>query len=389
VIQRINSASGISVTAQLNEFGDGFVLIDDAGGAGSLEVEELGGDVAADLRLTGESYVGGDGKQRIASRKTIVVDVAAEDTLDDLIGKLKPYTGTVSTSVFNDGSAFNSNRLLLGSAIDGKSGRLIIDTGSLDLGLNIVTEGQDALLSVNSFGSVNFLRASSSNKFTDAAPGLDVTLKQVGTAPAEISVTRDTSAIESALTSFVSTYNGFVSAAAELTKFDLAANQKGVLQGSVTVLRVSDRLNRLITRRITGGDGSIESLQDLGIRFEQGGKISFDLEVFNTALQQNPDGVTNFFLKKTTGFSAVAKSALDSLTDKFNGTFAIERESLDNNINTLTTRVEELDLILEVRRTRLLQQFIQTESILGTLTSQQQALGTITPISLNQSNNNN
>ncbi len=53
VIERINAASGISVTAQLNEFGDGFVLIDDALGAGQLEVEELGGDVAADLRLDG------------------------------------------------------------------------------------------------------------------------------------------------------------------------------------------------------------------------------------------------------------------------------------------------------------------------------------------------
>lgn len=381
VIQRINAESGISVTAELNEFGDGFVLIDEAGGSGSLEVEEIGGgDVAADLRLLGDSYVGGDGKERIASRKTLVVDVAAEDTLDDLISNLEAYTGTITASIFNDGSAVNSNRLLLESATDGKAGQLIIDTGGLDLGLNVVTEGQDALLSINSFGSVNFLRASSNNTFADAASDVDVTINEPGTTSAVVTISRDTSKIETAISSFVATYNTYVTAAAELTKFDLEANQKGVLQGSNTVLRVSQRLDSLVTRRLNTDSNDVRSLLDLGIRFGLGGKITFDKEQFNSAIQADPDAVSDFFLTTTDGFADVAESVLDSLTDTFTGTFTIEKESLDNNINTLTTRVEELDEILAVRRTRLLQEFVQMESILGTLTSQQQALGTITPI---------
>jgi flagellar hook-associated protein 2 len=262
---------------------------------------------------------------------------------------------------------------------------LIIDTGGVNLGLNTVTEGQDALLSINSFGSLNFLRASSSNTFTDAAKGLDVTVREAGDTPAQITVTRDTEAIESALTAFVSTYNGYVSAAAELTKFDLTANQKGVLQGSGTVLRVSERLDRLITRRITAGGSSVESLQDLGIRFDLGGKLTFDLEAFQSAIATDADAVADFFLTTNDGFSDVAEDVLDSLTDTFTGTFAIERKSLEDNINTLTTRVEELDQILEVRRVRLLQEFIRTETILGTLTSQQQALGSLAPITINRS----
>src|SRR6185503_12234684 len=58
VLQRINSASGISVTAQLNDTGDGFVLVDNAGGAGTLKVEESGGTTAADLRLLGTAVLG-------------------------------------------------------------------------------------------------------------------------------------------------------------------------------------------------------------------------------------------------------------------------------------------------------------------------------------------
>lgn len=380
VLQRINSAAGISVTAELNEFGDGFVLVDEAGGVGNLEIEELGGDVAADLRLTGDSYVGGDGKERIASRKTVVVDVGAEDTLDDVITKLETYSGTVKASVFHDGSSFNPNRLLLESAVNGISGRLILDTGELDLGLNVVTEGQDALLSVNSFGALDFLRASSTNTFTDAAQGLDVTVHQPGANPAEVTVTRETSAVETALANFVKTYNTYVSAAGELTKFDLEANEKGPLQGSGTVLRVSQRLDSMVTRRITAGNENVESLLDLGIRFGAGGKLTFDKDVFQSAVQSDPEAVSDFFTTADTGFADVAGSVLESLTDTFTGTFAVERESLDQNIKTLTTRVAELDEILEVRRTRLLQEFVQMESILGTLTSQQEALASITPI---------
>jgi len=308
------------------------------------------------------------------------VDVEAEDTLDDVIAKLKTYSGTVKASIFHDGSSFNPNRLLLESAVNGKSGRLILDTRGLDLGMNVVTEGRDALLSVNSFGSLDFLRASNTNTFTDAAQGLDVTVHQAGANPAEVTVTRDTAAVESALANFVKTYNTYVSAAGELTKFDLEANEKGPLQGSGTVLRVSQRLDSMVTRRITAGNENVESLLDLGIRFGAGGKLTFDKDVFQSAVQSDPEAVSDFFTTADTGFADVAESVLESLTDTFTGTFAVERESLDQNIKTLTTRVAELDEILEVRRTRLLQEFVQMESILGTLTSQQEALATITPI---------
>ncbi len=368
----------------------GFELVDEAGGAGNLEVEELGGDVASDLRLLGGSYVGGDGKQHIASRETAVIDVAADDTLDDVISKLNAYKGTVSATVFNDGTTTNPNRLLLNSTVNGSKGRLIIDTGGLDLGLNAVTQGQDALLSVNSFGSLSFLRSSSDNKFADAAPGLDVTVRQPGATSAEISVTQDTSTIESALQSFVSTYNTYVSTTATLTKFDLSANQIGALQGSSVPLRVSQRLQDLVTKRITAGDGSITTLQQLGITFDKGGKLTFNSDQFHTLVADNPQGVSDFFLTKDAGFADLAKSILDSLTDTSTGTFALEKKSLDDTITTLTNRVDEIDALLEVRRQRLTQEFVNTESILGTLSSQQNALKSIAPLSVNtgQSNSN-
>ncbi len=382
VIDRINGATGINVTAKLNETGDGFELVDEAGGAGTLKVEEIGGDVASDLRLLGDSYVGSDGKQHITSRKTAVIDVAADDTLDDVISKLNEYSGTVSVSVFNDGTSLNSNHLLLNSTTGGAKGRLIIDTGGLDLGLNVVTQGQDALLNVNSFGSVSFLRSSSTNTFTDAAPGLDVTVKQPGATSAEINVSQDTSAIESALKSFVSGYNSYASTTADLTKYDPSANQVGVLQGSSIPLRVSQRLQDLVTKQITAGDGSITTLSQLGITFDKGGKLTFNTDVFHSAFAANPQEVADFFQTKGTGFADVAKATLDSLTNNSTGTFAVEKKSLDDTITSLTDRVNEIDAILEIRRQRLTQEFVNMETILGKLSSQQNALGSIAPLSV-------
>ena len=382
VVDRINAATGINVTAKLNETGDGFELVDEAGGAGTLQVQELGGDVASDLRLLGDSSVGSDGKQHISSRKAAVIDVASTDTLNDVISKLNKYSGTVSASVFDDGTSLNPNHLLINSTINGTKGRLIIDTGGLDLGLNVVTQGQDALLNVNSFGSVSFLRSSSTNTFTNAAPGLDVTVNQPSTASAQINVTQDTSTIESALKSFVNTYNSYVSTTADLTKYDPTSNQIGVLQGSSVPLRVSQRLQDLVTKRITAGDGSITTLSQLGVTFDKGGGLTFNADVLQSAIAANPKEVADFFQTKDTGFADIAKATLDSLTADSTGTFALEKKSLDDTITSLQNRVDEIDAILAIRRQSLTEEFVNMETILGKLSTQQRAIGTISPLSV-------
>ncbi|HUG90813.1 MAG TPA: flagellar cap protein FliD N-terminal domain-containing protein [Planctomycetaceae bacterium] len=119
VLQRLNAASGISVRAELNETGDGFVLIDEAGGAGTLDVAEVGGTTAADLRLLGEAIAGGDGTQRITSRRAAIVEVESGDTLDDVVAKINASAGFVSASVLNTGSAINPVRLRLVSSASG------------------------------------------------------------------------------------------------------------------------------------------------------------------------------------------------------------------------------------------------------------------------------
>jgi flagellar hook-associated protein 2 len=229
VMLRINAASEISVRAELNITGDGFVLIDDAAGSDPLRVEELGGTTAADLRLLGDAVLDGDNKYRISSRSATVIDLTAEDTLNDLVEKINDLSGFVSATVFNDGSAFNAHRLSLTSTKSGLSGGLIIDDGGLGFLFDTIVEAQDSLLLVGNSAETGFLVPSKNNTFENVITGLDVTILQADTDIAEVTVSREFSKIEKAIQSFVKSYNVFAASSKELSKFDSETGRRGVL----------------------------------------------------------------------------------------------------------------------------------------------------------------
>jgi flagellar hook-associated protein 2 len=382
VMLRINAASDIAVRAELNETGDGFVLIDDAGGSGTLKVEDLGDTIASELRLLGDSVVGSDGKQHVFSRLTTVIDVAADDTLDEIVQRINDAGGNVTASLIDDGSAFNSTRLVLPAADEGESGRFVLDDGGLGISLTTLTEGQDALLRVGPDAQTGFLIRSDSNVFEGAAKGVDVEILAASTSGGTVTVSRDSNQIKSALQSFVAGFNSFAGAAAEATVFDFEGNRRGILQGSGVVLRASGRLRSLVNRRFLGTTDTIRSLGDLGIRFGKNSKIVFDTDRFDAAIEADPQAVADFFLTASNGFSAVLETTLDSFTDPFTGTFALAENALQASVDSLEERATLLDELLLTKRDRLLQEFILLEQTLGQLTFQQQALGGISSLSV-------
>ena len=100
-------------------------------------------------------------------------------------------------------------------------------------------------------------------------------------------------------------------------------------------------------------------------------------------LAEDSQGVTDFFLDADSGFASIAEATVDSLTDPFTGTFALEVGALQQSVASLTTRIEQLDEIIEVRRERMLLEFINMETILSALASQQQAISGISRLTIN------
>ena len=370
VLKRINSAANIQVTARLNDTGDGFVIEDNAGGAGTLKIEDVGGTTAADLRILGSGVVGSGGNQEISARDQKVITVDADDTLNTLVKKINDANVGVSAGVFNDGSAFNAFRLSLTSDSSGSAGKFIIDSGSLNLGLTVSTEAQDALLQIGSNPASSFLIGSSTNEFKKVAAGVNVTLKKTATSAASVEVSRDTSKVKNTLKTFVAAFNAYISTTSQLTKFDEDPTKRGVLQGQGIVLRVTSRLNSLVNKDYFGSNEAVQSLSDLGIRTTAGGKLEFDEAIFDNVIDETPDAIQTFFRDKNNGVAKKFTTTLESLTDNFTGTFKNAIDGLQNSIDALAGRVEQIDAVLAIRQERLLNQFIQMEEIIGQLQSQ-------------------
>ncbi len=97
VIDAINQASSINVTARINDTGDGILLIDNAGGADSLSVQDVNGTLAADLNLTGASST-----VEIDGRDTQVIDGRSSVAID--LANIETDSGSITLSSLNNGA---------------------------------------------------------------------------------------------------------------------------------------------------------------------------------------------------------------------------------------------------------------------------------------------
>ncbi|MBX3452438.1 MAG: flagellar filament capping protein FliD [Planctomycetaceae bacterium] len=376
VIDKINN-SGANVTARLNATGDGFEIVDNAAGAGTLEIDEVGGSTAAGLRLLGKSVVGGDGRQTISSRKSVVIDITENDTLLTLSTKINSAGGTVRSSVVNTGSPINPFRLNLVASQSGLAGRLAISGTGTDFGFAAQTDAGDAVLRVGGNVQTAFLRTSSSNLFRDAATGLDVTVQAVGAQATSVTATLNRDKIFSAIDSFIAGYNAYVDLSKALSGFDTSTLTRGPLQGSATVIRMGSRFNGMINSQTNGTDDLYNGLSDIGITVGSTGKLSLNTDRLTAALDDNPEAVSALFTDTTSGFAKKLQDALDSYTDKFTGSLVTENEALQKTVDAMDTRLQQMELLLAGNKERLLRQFINMETILGGLQSQQQTLGAL------------
>jgi flagellar hook-associated protein 2 len=384
VMQLINSASGIDVHAQLNSTGDGFSLIDEAGGSGNLTVTESdGNNTAADLRIAGTGTANGSGKSEINSRQATVINITSSDTLDTLVNKIG-QSGSVSASVIENGSPYDPYNLALTATTPGQAGQFFISESGVNLGLQTTTPAQNALLKVGS-GSNATIQSSSTNTFNNALPGLNVQLQSVGQSPDTATVSQDTTSVTTAIQSFVSNYNNFISQAQTLTAFDGTTDTAAPLAGSPTVTRAESQLNSLITQPFNSSGSAVQTLVDLGITVNSDGSLSLNQNQLQTALANDPQSVTSFFTTASTGFAAVAQSTLTSITDPNTGSFTLASNTLQDSINNYQDRITQLNTILTNQEQLLTQTFANLETFISQMQTQSSLISQIAPLSVDGS----
>lgn len=377
VIKAINDTAGINVTARLNDTGDGIAIIDDAGGASALKVVDVAGSAGTKLRLVGDGTLNGEGKSEISSRRAAVVKVEAGDTLNAVLTKINASGGAVTGTKVNSGSPVNPLRLVVRSGTSGRSGRLFVEEQGVNFGFSQRVEGRDAILQSGADADSAYFVASNTNTFNGVNGNLNVTVVAAASTVSNVSVTRNDSPLTTAIQSFVTNYNSWVTSNATVTKFDTATNTRGTLQGNTFMLRVKSRMDSLVSARYAPSTSSVRTLQDLGISVDATGKLALDNDRLSSALSSDPDAVKSFFRTASTGFGTALQTALEGYTDSFTGSFKTEDETIQKTIDSLADRVNAIDAILVGKRDRLLRQFQAMEDTLASLTTTQTQLSQI------------
>ena len=319
------------------------------------------GTTAKQLKIAGTSTsltVGNASVKGIDGKLDFTVTTTATDTVADLVTKLNAADDSLSASLLSLGNS--GVRLAVSSAATGARGRLAFDTSTLSISFAETSKAQDALLSVS--GGV--LVSSSSNKFENVAPGLTVTVNDATRTTITVDVTKDDDAISKQVGAMVDQFNKLKDKLKDLTSFDSSTFATGVLFGTTAALRIDIAFTQLFSGKHSTGS-SIRSLSELGISFNDQGKLEFDKTKFTAAYDRNPEAVKTFFSAEKKGFSVKAKAVADSLAGTKGGSLLQRNTTLQTTIELNAKRIDEWNIRLDTQRTRMLTQFYNMETAIS------------------------
>jgi flagellar hook-associated protein 2 len=254
--------------------------------------------------------------------------------------------------------------------------------GAYDLALSNVnltvassTKGVNAEISI---GSLGLTASSSTNTFTDLAPGVTLTLgpgTKVGDA-STISVAQDSSGVKANVKGLVDQVNAL------LTKIDSqTANSSGgtttagVLAGDSTARSLRSAMVDTVF-----GSGGTTSMASIGIQTDRYGKLVFDEAKFDAAYTADPTGVMKQFTAADTsadpnvahpdGWAALVQKVAKNASDPYAGTITSAVKGRQTTIDRLGDDITDWDDRLALRRTSLTRQYTALETALSSLQSQ-------------------
>jgi flagellar hook-associated protein 2 len=322
--------------------------------------------------LTSGIYSGAAFTSNGNGTKSLTID-GTNNTLQGIRDAVNAAKIGVTATIVNDGSG-TPYRLALTSDSSGVSNSLKITTsggdGAIDALLAYDPAGQPAAQHLNQTAAaqnanftVNGIAITkSSNTITDAIQGVTLTLNKPTTAPANLTVMRDTKAVSTAVAGFVDAYNALVSQLKSRSAYGSSADaNKPALAGDRTVRLMLEQLHGIFNVGASGG--ALTSLSEVGISTKADGTLKLDSSKLNTAMANNFSDVTNLFSSATgyaTRLNAWSESVLAS-----GGLIDTRTQGLNTSIKGYNDQISRL----EVRMATLQKQYTTTYSNLNVLLS--------------------
>lgn len=283
---------------------------------------------------------------------------AGSDSLQGVANAINTANVGVRASIINDGSG-SPWRLVLQASQTGTAAAVSAISFSGALGSSLSLDSTTQITAQNAALTVNGIAVTSaSNTIQDAIAGTTLTLASTGTST--VSIAANSSAIANSVQSFVTDYNGVISAINKVASYDASTNVAGPLFANSTVQGVSSQLASFVDG-LVGGGGGFSSLAQLGVTLNTDGTLSFDSSKFDAAFATNPTGVAQFFTGTdgTNGFA----SAMNTSVQAYAGPAGL----IDSSVNGLQTLLTSLKQ----------QQATQQQEINATMANYQQEFETL------------
>ena len=281
-----------------------------------------------------------------------------DGTLNGLAQAINSSSADVQASVVNVGSSGSPDYRLSVQSLSYSPDTIQLNDGKSDL-LSTLSTGSHVIYQINGQPSTAI---NSSSRSVVVSPGLSVQLLQTGTT--QITVAQSASNMESALSAFASAYNSIV---AELDKN--RGQNGGALTGNSIIYELQNQLQSLAN--YSPGSGSIGSLADLGLSFDDSGDLQFDAASFNQTAGTSPNDLLNFIGSSTSGgFLEAANNMLTAVTDPTSGILTGASNDLTSEIASIGTKITGDQSQVSQLQQSLTTQMAKVDSTISSLQSQ-------------------
>ncbi len=263
---------------------------------------------------------------------TVTID-ASNNSLAGIRDAINAAKVGVNASIVSDGSASPQRLVLTSSSTGAKSALKITASGDAAVStllsndpagtqnLTQAVAAQDAQLTVNGVAI-----SSASNNVTGAVTGVGINLFTSGTST--LTITPDSSAVQSGVQNFVKAFNGLVSSLQSVAGYNATTGVGGPLLGDFGAQTVQSQLRGVLDSALPGlATGGVQTLAEVGVTFQKDGTLALDSSKLASALSANVKQVAQLFAAAgVTSDSLVGFTS--STPDSKAGTYAVHIASL-------------------------------------------------------------
>ena len=252
--------------------------------------------------VTGK-YTGATFTSSGAGTKTVTID-ATNNSLQGIRDAINAAKIGVTATIVNDGGA-SPYRLALSSDSIGKTNSIKISVaGDASLSSLLAHDpgndtGQslaETVTAQNAEFKVNGISVSkASNTISDVIQGVTLNLQKTTATPVNLTVSRDSTSIKTAVESFVKAYNDLNKVLKDVSAYDPATKKGAVLLGDSTVRMLQTQIRSALGTPVSNTGGSLSTLSQIGVSFQKDGSLVLDTGKLSSAISNYPNDIASLF----------------------------------------------------------------------------------------------